>query len=210
MSRVRNVSYVPKDGRRYAPPFLSGKEYWSLPMNDSESGAASGSAEDDTEGNSTVCAWRHVRLKVDSCVNVPRCAIETVLPFTDLFLLDLKAFASNLHRKLTGAPNERILENIRFIAEAGKTIEIRIPLVPGHNDSAENLAETAKFLSSLPVVPPVRLLPYHALARSKYEAVGRPDTMPHVPSPGRIELQKAAALMKVNGAETVIIHGEKY
>ena len=72
------------------------------------------------------------------------------------------------------------------------------------------MAETAKFLSSLPVVPPVRLLPYHALARSKYEAVGRPDTMPHVPSPGRIELQKAAALMKANGAETVIIHGEKY
>lgn len=149
-------------------------------------------------------------MKVDSCVNVPRCAIETVLPFTDLFLLDLKAFASDLHRKLTGGPNERILENIRFIAEAGKTIEIRIPLVPGHNDSAENLAETAKFLASLPVVPPVRLLPYHALARSKYEAVGRPDTMPHVPSPGRIELQKAAALMKANGAETVIIHGEKY
>jgi len=150
-----------------------------------------------------------IHCAVDTCLNVPHGNVKTVLSATDLFLIDLKSFSSELHRKLTGAPNERILENIRFIADAGKKIEIRIPLVPGYNDSVENLTETAKFLTTLPEVPPVRLLPYHALARSKYEAVGRTDTMPHVPSPGRSALVRAASLMKEHGVKTIIIHGGK-
>ena len=113
---------------------------------------------------------------VDTCGFVPRAAIEKVMPFTDMFLYDIKAIDENVHIKCTGQSNRRILENLTYIDAAGKKTEIRYPYVPGYNSGeAESIAE---FVSSLKNVTGVRVLPYHNYAGSKYLSLGMKNTLP--------------------------------
>ena len=123
-----------------------------------------------------------IHTAVDTCGEVPWSAFETVLPVADLFLFDFKHPDSEAHRRLTGSGNERIKANLLRLGRNGCPVEIRIPLIPGLNMEDETLKRSAEFLAGIGTVTAVRLLAYHSLARSKYEAVGRPDTMPEVPS----------------------------
>lgn len=138
---------------------------------------------------------------LDSCCFVPRETLEATLPLTDLFLVDFKHADPKTHQRLTGQSNERICENLKFLSENGAKIEIRIPFVPGCNDSDENMAATGKFLGPLNITC-VRLLPYHAHARSKYAALGLPDTMVQTGSPTDDVLHHAANILKEYGLDT--------
>lgn len=122
--------------------------------------------------------------------------LKEALSLVDLFLVDFKHADPEVHRKLTGQSNERILENLRFLSEKGARIEIRIPFVPGCNDSVENLEATGRILGSLRGILCVKLLPYHALARTKYASLGMPDTMPQADSPDDDALHRAAAVLE--------------
>ena len=130
-------------------------------------------------------------------------SFQAILPYTDMFLYDVKHADERLHREHTGSPNRRILDNLRRLSECGVPIEIRIPIIPGFNADEKSMAAMGKLLSGLPNVVGVRLLPYH-LARSKYETVGRPDTMPHVPPPGVATMSGAAAILRQCGLGTVV------
>ena len=98
---------------------------------------------------------------------------RSILPYIDLFLYDLKHMDSERHKKLTGVPNEKILENARFLADNGGKLQIRVPVIPRLNDSEENLRATARFCSELgSAVTLVQLLPYHPMGKMKYERLG--------------------------------------
>jgi pyruvate formate lyase activating enzyme len=90
----------------------------------------------------------------------------------ELFLYDLKLMDPAAHRLHTGVGNEWILRNVRALSEAGHDLWIRVPLVPGVNDGADNLAATADFVESLPRAHPLHLLPYHAMGRDKHARLG--------------------------------------
>lgn len=143
-----------------------------------------------------------VHTAADTCGNVPWTAFESVLPFTDLFLFDVKHIDSAAHRALTGAGNERILDNLRRLSDAGARIEIRMPLVPGANDGMDTLERIGALLGGLNVET-MRVLPYHALARSKYAALGKPDTMPDVPSPDDGAIARAVTALRAHGVNAV-------
>ncbi len=143
-----------------------------------------------------------VHTAVDTCGNVPWAAFESVLPFTDLFLFDVKHIDSDAHRALTGAGNERILDNLRRLSDAGARIEIRMPLVPGANDGMDTLERIGALLGGLNVET-MRVLPYHALARSKYAALGKPDTMPDVPSPDDGAIARTVTALCAHGVNAV-------
>ena len=99
--------------------------------------------------------------------------IDRVLPYTDLFLYDLKLMDSARHKEVIKVPNERILSNARHIAEKGGKMQIRIPLIPEVNMDEENLRATLDFCLSLgEAVTSVQLLPYHELGLSKYAHLG--------------------------------------
>lgn len=99
--------------------------------------------------------------------------IDRVLPYTDLFLYDLKLMDSARHKEVIKVPNERILSNARHIAEKGGKMQIRIPLIPEINMDEENLRATLDFCLSLgEAVTSVQLLPYHELGLSKYARLG--------------------------------------
>lgn len=140
---------------------------------------------------------------IDTSGAVPWARFATVLPLVDLFLYDLKHLDDARHREGTGASNRLVLENLRRLAEAGKNYEIRLPLIPGYNDAPDHLRSVGEFLRSLPRPGPVRLLPYHSYARSKFAAIGRPDTMPAAPSPDAAALSRAAAVLRETGVAVV-------
>ena len=145
-----------------------------------------------------------IHCAVDTCGNVPWSAFETVLPYTDMFLYDFKSADSEKHRQLTGSRNELILENLKKLDLTGKEIEIRMVMVPEHNMSEDDLRAAGAFLAPLRNISAVRLLSYHSLARSKFRAVGHPDTMPDVPSPDVNALENAAEILRLCGLKHVV------
>lgn len=143
-----------------------------------------------------------IHTAVDTCGNVPWSAFEEVLPVADMFLFDIKHIDSQAHKALTGAGNERILDNLRKLSAAGARIEIRMPLVPGCNDAPDVLDGIGALLGELNIET-MRVLPYHSMARSKYAALGLPDTMPQVDSPDDDQLLRAVERLRAHGVNAV-------
>ena len=100
---------------------------------------------------------------------------DQVLRYVDLALLDIKHMDSETHRELTGVPNEQILSNIRHaVHDLKKKVTVRVPTIPGCNDSDENILATARFVrDELGPEVGIHLLPYHRLGESKNESLGR-------------------------------------
>lgn len=117
-----------------------------------------------------------IHTAVDTCGFVPKESIDKVLPYTDIFLYDIKAIDEAVHVRCTGQSNRRILENLQYIDSFGKAIEVRIPYVPEYN--ADQTEKIAAFLSSLNHVKAVKVLPYHNYAGSKYAALDMENTLP--------------------------------
>ena len=99
--------------------------------------------------------------------------VDKILPFLDTFLLDIKHMNSDKHKRFTGVPNELILENAEKIAKVHKNLIIRVPVVPGFNDTTAEIHEIARFSARLPGVKELHLLPYHRLGQDKYTGLGR-------------------------------------
>jgi pyruvate formate lyase activating enzyme len=125
--------------------------------------------------------------------------VRSLIPLTGLFLYDLKLMDGERHRRFTGVPNARILENLRDLAGTGAPVTVRIPLVPGVNDDEENIRAVAQFVADLGTVPPVHLLPFHAGASGKYRALGMEYTMEGMRSPSQEHLQSLASLITAHG-----------
>lgn len=98
--------------------------------------------------------------------------LQPLLPFVDLFLFDFKETDPERHAAFTGQSNEIILQNLRTLHEAGATIELQCPIVPGFNDREDHLAGVAALARSLPGLAGVRLLAYHPLGKSKLQRFG--------------------------------------
>lgn len=114
---------------------------------------------------------------VDTAGNVPWENFREVIPCTDLFLYDVKCMDPALHRKGTGADNGLIQENLERLCRTGKAIWIRIPVIPGWNDSEGEMRAVAQRLRQLSDLPQsgierIQLLPFHRFGREKYERLG--------------------------------------
>lgn len=111
-------------------------------------------------------------------------AYEKIMKFVDLFLFDLKHMDSDTSLDIAGVRNEPILENLKKLADRGASIQIRVPVIPGYNDSERNLEETAGMCRSLGhSLKLVQLLPYHRLGIAKYERIGKHYALPSVEPP---------------------------
>lgn len=115
------------------------------------------------------CKAEGLHTAIETAGNVPWSAFERVLPWTDLFLFDIKLADAEKHRRWTGSDNRRILDNFRRLCGSGKEVIVRVPLIPGVNDGAEfdAIVELARG-----DVGELHILPYHDLGRSKYEQLG--------------------------------------
>ncbi len=122
-------------------------------------------------------AARKIKCDVDTCGYCKRDRFDKLIPYTDCFLFDLKHPDSARHAEYTGRDNELILSNLFYLDSAGAKTEIRIPLIPGFNDGENELRRSGEIISRLGNCVGVRVLAYHALARSKYEDLRMPFTV---------------------------------
>ena len=129
---------------------------------------------------------------------------ERVLAKADLVLYDLKHMDSFTHGEITGVPNGLILANLERAAGSGKTLVVRVPVIPGHNDSPENFTAMAGFLGGLKGVESVELLPYHNLGAPKYMALGREYALEGLRSPEPGELSELGRILEAEGLRVVI------
>ncbi|MBE0663827.1 MAG: glycyl-radical enzyme activating protein [Bacteroidales bacterium] len=114
-----------------------------------------------------------IHTALDTCGYAEPEVIDKVLPLTDLFLYDLKLADDEAHKQFTGVSNRPILENLNKISASGKPIIIRIPLIPGITDTEENLSGLKYIIEQTQGIQRIDLLPFHAIAKSKYERMGK-------------------------------------
>lgn len=114
---------------------------------------------------------------IRTCVETTLCCsldhLKQLLPYTDLIITDLKHMDPEMHKKYTGADNKKILENIRYLAGTDMPLVIRIPVIPEHNNSEENIRKTAEFIRRYlsDRVKQIQLLPYRKLGMEKYDSL---------------------------------------
>lgn len=110
--------------------------------------------------------------------------IEQVLPYLDQYLLDIKHMDPEKHKVFTGKSNELMLENAMKIARSNMTeLSIRVPVIPGFNDTPEEIRAIAEYTRKLGNVKRLHLLPYHRLGQDKYDGLNRPYLMGDVLPP---------------------------
>jgi pyruvate formate lyase activating enzyme len=119
------------------------------------------------------CREEGIHTALDTCGFVEWRVLERILPHIDLVLFDLKQLDSQKHERFTGVRNDLILENLQRIDQRAKPIWIRIPLIPGFNDSQENLGRIAEMARRLTAVKKISILPYNSTAGAMYRLIGR-------------------------------------
>lgn len=121
------------------------------------------------------CKKLGIHTAVESCLHLDFADIEAVLPWLDILYADIKHMDNRRHTRWTGAGNELILDNIVKIEQSAFPLEIvvRIPLIPGINDTEKNLLATMEFCMKLTKIKGIELLPYHRLGSDTYHHMGR-------------------------------------
>lgn len=118
----------------------------------------------------------NIHTAVDTCGAVSWSAFEDVVPFTDIFLFDLKHPNSIKHKEATALGNEQILSNLFNLDKCNKPIEIRIPLIPYYNSDEVSLAGFISILKQLKNLIGIKVLPFHK-SRFKYQALGQEEIL---------------------------------
>jgi pyruvate formate lyase activating enzyme len=131
-------------------------------------------------------------------------SLEAAGAHADLVLYDLKHIDPAGHKRHTGLSNDLILENLRRLSGLGVPVEIRMPIIPGLNDSPEDIGAAGEFISGLDNITGVRLLAYHRLAGAKYERLGRTNPIGPVESPTADLLQQIAERLRALGLTVFI------
>lgn len=121
--------------------------------------------------------------------------LQELLQYTDLILLDLKHIDRKKHIKLTGLPNDHILEFAKYLSQRNVPIWIRHVLVPGITDDPEDLRQMGNFIRTLNNVQKIDILPYHRLGVYKWEALGLKYPLENVIPPSDEDVKQAYELI---------------
>lgn len=137
-----------------------------------------------------------INTAIETAGNVHFEDAEKILPYLDIMLMDIKHINSDKHKEFTGSSNERILENAVKFSKTVKKLIVRVPVVPGFNDTDEEIMQIADFASKLENVDELHLLPYHRLGADKYDRLGRKYTLSEIlpPSDEKMEHLKEVVL----------------
>ena len=118
------------------------------------------------------CRAHALHVALDTAGNVPQDIFAAAAPEADLVLLDLKHPDAQVHRRFTGASNQCVLHNLALLARSGRPFVVRVPVIPGFNDSRETLLALAQ-LAAESNAAELNLLPYHPLGDAKRRRLGR-------------------------------------
>lgn len=129
--------------------------------------------------------------------------LATIYPYIDLFLFDLKIMDEGLHKKHIGVSNTPILENLRKLRKANAGVIVRVPVIPGYTDGADNLEQIAGIATECEIAN-VHLLPYHQYSEKKYYNLGKDYPMGDIPALSKDDLKKYVPIFAQRGIEVQI------
>ncbi len=110
-----------------------------------------------------------IHVALDTCGYCSEKVLQDLLPYVDLILYDLKVMNPEKHKEYTGVPLERVLKNARLIADSGKPVWIRTPIIPGYTDDSDNIKAISQFIvTSMPNVERYDLLAFNRMCTEKY------------------------------------------
>lgn len=137
---------------------------------------------------------RYIKTAIETCGHVDREALLEASRYLNMMMFDIKSLDSAKHKEFTGVGNERILENLKAVTESFPKLHIRVrtPVIPGFNDTPEEIQAIVDFLKELPVE--YELLPYHRLGSQKYTNLGLGYPMEEV----SLDNDKFLALLEIS------------
>lgn len=150
------------------------------------------------------CKQNGLHTAVESTANASFDKIQEILPYVDLYLMDIKHMDTVKHKEYTTAGNELILQNAKRIAESGVQLIIRTPVIPTFNDTAAEIKAISKFAATLPGVKEHHLLPYHRLGQDKYAGLGRTYLMKDILPPSKEKMEYLLSVAEESGLKCQI------
>lgn len=141
------------------------------------------------------CKEHGIHTAIDTAGHVSYESFERIMPYTDMFLYDIKLLDPQKHERYVGVKNTLILENLFKLLERGVRIWIRIPIIAGVNDSVEEIKGIRAFLEKYGMPEKVELLPYHKLGENKYRAIGIEPQI--FEAPGKEKMEELRAIFPV-------------
>ncbi len=141
---------------------------------------------------------------IETCGHVTFARFERVMPLTDLFLYDIKETDPGRHVEFTGVSTELIIANLRKLHEAGASVLLRLPVVPGLNDRKEHFRRVADLARKLPGLLGLEVMPYHRLGTSKRERFGiEGEGMEGVEAPDEETVASWVRMLRDMGAHVI-------
>lgn len=147
-----------------------------------------------------LCRQRGLNTAVESNLCMDWEVVSHFLPYVDCWMCDLKLMDTGKHKYWTGVDNRSILANIENFGKAGIALTVRTPVVPGVNDSFEEIERICRFLEPYRGTVRYHLLPFHTLGFGKYDALGMENEMIHTqgfPKERLEELNKMVSTYKL-------------
>ncbi|MBU2482114.1 MAG: radical SAM protein, partial [Proteobacteria bacterium] len=152
----------------------------------------------------SLCQSHFIHTAIETTAFAPWEKIAPLLKHLEMIFVDLKQMNDKMHFQWTGVSNGRILENIRKISEKIPLV-LRIPVIPGFNDSAQNISESAEFAKTLGNrFMGIELLPYHQLGIHTYEELDREYTLKNTIPPTDDHMAYLLNIMRSYGIEARI------
>jgi pyruvate formate lyase activating enzyme len=145
------------------------------------------------------CKEAGLHTAIESAASLEFREIEKLLPYLDLYLMDIKHMDSEKHKEYTGVGNELILENAKKVAQSGTRLIIRTPVIPTFNDTEADIEAIARFAKSLSGVEEHHLLPYHRLGSDKYVGLGRRYSMKDIEPPSKERMEYLLSVAERSG-----------
>jgi pyruvate formate lyase activating enzyme len=150
------------------------------------------------------CREEGIHTCADTCGFGDKEALRKILKYSDLVYYDLKHLDSEKHRQYCGVSNEIILENLKLVAESGVPVVIRVPLIPGYNNSDRNIELLSQTVAGFKKDIPVNFLPYHRYGANKYRMLDMVYRLEDVRSLTEDEIERAKRIVESYGLKCEI------
>ena len=147
------------------------------------------------------CHDRGISTAIETTAGVKQEIVAEVLPYIDLVMMDIKQMNSAKHKQFTGKDNVQILDNAKYLAAHAKELIIRVPVIPGVNNSRSDIEAIARFVKGLKTVKEIHLLPYHRMGTDKYTGLSRDYALKEIIPPSAKEMETLLEIVLQQGLE---------
>jgi pyruvate formate lyase activating enzyme len=143
-----------------------------------------------------LCRQRSVHTAIETCLFASLDTVRRLASLVDFIQFDIKAMSKDLHERLTSLGNENILRNAEYLLRKTLPLVVRYPLVPGCNDSEDELDALGDFLAQNRPGVELEILPYHRMGVGKYKALGLEYSLHGTAPPSKVEMSRAAEILE--------------